>query len=648
MTEYEYQSPTGAAISFVNQGWSFFEDKAQTFATGAIDLIGRLVDAAEAQTVSFSIDIPTVSGLTAFETPTRPTLVDIDATLVDTPPAPDAESLDFPRDPGFVTAPTYRQVRNEIDADVDTISLPSHPEEITLDFPDAPETATITLPVADDYVLPDVPVARDITIPDFPLLAEIDFDVGDGGEEPIAPDLNDVGFTETPYTREVLDEVAERVRDALATGTTISVAVEDAIFARFLDRQHRANRRAENDAAQLFAGRGYSEPPGAFAARVAEAQQDSQNKIADTNREIVVFAHEQEVKAVQNAIVQGIALEQLLIAQHSQSNDRLLQAAKLLLDTHIALFNADVTVFNARQERRKTDAEILKAQIEFEVLRLERVKAQLDGQRLIGELNKNDADLYESQIKGVVALLDIFKTRMEGAKIESEIEETKMRGYEARMRGEGEKVKAYAEQWNGFTAAANAQGQLFQNFKVGVDAFATRITAHNAIEREKSARYETGLRKSLALLEVYRARIQEVTARLAALQGKNNAIATRNDSEARMYVADGQIESARTEANNRAFAIASENANNQVQSRITEAQIRVANAERTLAIEIEGLRAAGAAYTQLCASSMSAVNFSAGVSGSGSESINQSYGLSKSRGFSWSGETEDNNSPDIF
>lgn len=643
--DYEYQSPTGAAISFVNQGWGFFEDKIVNFANGSTSLIGQLVEAGQAQTTSFSINFPNASGLTSFHAPVKPTLEAIEVSDFDIPEIPD---LGVAAPPSFTNAPTYTQVRAELERDIQHLELPEQPDALDVTFPEAPAARTIIIPTMDAYDTPTAPVLRTITIPDFPTLKEINFDIGASPELPVLPDLSGVNYTETPYTREVINEVAATVRAALAGGTTVATHVEDAIFERARDRLTRAGRKSKNEASELFAARGYTEPPGAWAERIAEQRQLNDDKLAEANRDLVVYVHEKEIEAVKNAIVQGIALEQVTIAQHTASEDRKIQVCRLLLDTHVALHNASVAVYNAAQEGRKVDAALLEAELRFELSKLEEVKLRIDAQRLIGEVNKNDVELYKEQWAVVEKLAVIFKTKMDGAEIEARIGETEMRGYESFIRGIGEKVRAHEAQWGGFTAAVNAQGQYFQNFKIGCDAFATRITAHTAIEREKSARTETDLKRAALVLQGFEGRLSALRTAIAADAQRVAAISANNTALAGMFTAEGNIEQARTEANNRAFAVASADNNNRVQAALSEAQIKVQNAERIAALAVESLRGAAAAYSQLTASAMSAVNFSANVSGSGSENISQAYSLSKSRGFNWQGETPDNSSPDIF
>ena len=69
------------------------------------------------------------------------------------------------------------------------------------------------------------------------------------------------------------------------------------------------------------------------------------------------------------------------------------------------------------------------------------------------------------------------------------------------------------------------------------------------------------------------------------------------------------------------------------------------DAARILTAQVTALTGATNAMAQLGASAMSAVNFSAGISGSGSESIGINYSLSKGFGWNWSGETSQNDNP---
>jgi hypothetical protein len=632
--------PTGAAISFVNEGWGFFEAKAELFTSRTLALISELSFVPNVQPIAFHVDFPEITGLTAFVAPPRPTLPDITFSPIAIPDVPD---LVLPSEPAYTAQPVF-------DVDKPTpISLPAQPSAFDIATPGpAPALSVLTLPPVPVLNLPVFPAFLTIKIPDVPPINLPTFGGIDPGAAPAPPSLAGVGFSEVPYTRAVLDDVIPQVRRALAGGTGLSAMVEGAIFQRARERTDRVSRKARQEVAEEYSGRGFTEPPGSFAMRMAEKTQDGQDAANDTNRAITVQFHDAEIKNIQFAVTQGIALEQILIGQQSQVMDRSLQGAKLLLDARVAIHNAEVAAYNSSIDKFRANADVYKTRIEGEISKLEAYKAQIDGQKAIADINKSAADAYDSQVRGVLGLVEIYKSQVQAVEVQAGIDKTRIESYAAVIQGYAEQVRAFDSRWGAYKTAVEAQEAGFRTYEIGVNAYAARIQGWGKGEEIKSGRYETGLKGSGLRLEAYGKRVTQAQAQLQVELGRINALGTKTDALARMYSADAQIETARTDSNTRAFEANVAYQNNRTQVQLREAEIKIQDAQRVLAAQLEAIKGAAAALAQLAASAMSAVNFSAGVSGSGSEGTSFSYSESKGLGWNWSGETADNNNPPVF
>lgn len=624
--------PTGAAISFVEQGWDFFEDKAILFSNKALELISQLGYVPQVQPTYFSVNFPDVTGLTAFETPDRPVLPQIAFNDI-TVPEPPIDATTLPPMPGFTESPAFDV------APPAPVSLPVQPGSLNAEDPGpAPTLSPLVMPLSP--TLPDLPAFFDIVINEIGALPE--FAGQDPGDAPQLPDLSSVGFTEVPYVPALLNDMTPVIRRGLASGQILDAAIEQALFQRSRERIGKSNRQARQAIDEEFSGRGFKLPPGAWGARHMEQAHQNQDQVADVNRDLTIQFHTEAIKNVQFAIVQGIALEQVLIGQHSAMMDRSLQSARLLLDTHVALHNADVACYNAKIERFKADAAVFRERLSAAV---EAYKAHIEGQKAKADVNRALADVFESQVS---AIIEQYKAAVAAVQAQAEIEKARIEGYRATVQAFGERVNAHKVEWDGYTAAVNAQQAGFRNYEIGVNAYSARVTAWAEGERAKSARYDTQLKGATNVLEAYRARVQGVLARLQVERGRIDAVTAQTDALARMYQADGAIETARNDANTRAFQAAVAYNETRANIQLREAEIKIQDAARLLTAQVEAVRGAAAALAQLAASAMSAVNFSAAVSGSGSESSNYSYALSKSKSWNWSGETPDDLSPDTW
>lgn len=640
MADIPPNSPTGAAIAFVSEGWDFFEDKVNFFAAQTMNLITGLTALPAVQPVIFDVQFPDISGLTAFVAPPRPTLTPMTFGNVDVPEAP---VIDAPIEDAMAAAPAFDVPQPN------PVSLPAQPGAFNVPSPGAaPQLTTLVLPASPDYVLPPLPAFFDIVIPEKPSVNYPAFSGRDPGDAPLPPNLAGIGFTEEAYTREILPDVMAQVRRSLAGGTGLSASIEAQLFGRARDRARKTSLKARQEVANEFTSRGFTEPTGAFAARMAEQTQVSQSADNDINRDLSIAFHEQEIKNVQFAVVQGIALETLLIGQHSAIQDRQLQAAKLMLDAQVALHNADVASYNAKIERLKADASVFETVIRGEVAKVEAYKAEVDGQRAIAETNQAAAQAYESGVKGVLGLVEIYKAQVGAVETQARIEALRIEAHGSEVQAFVAQTQAYSARWDGYKTAVEAEQAGFRSFEIGVNAFNARTNAWATGEQVKMGRQDNRIKTKGLQLDAYRSRIQQVVAQLQKESARIEALGTFADAQAKLYTADAQVESSRTDANTRAFEAELNYHDRRAQAQLSEAQIKIQDAARLLTAQVTAVGGAANALAQLTSSAMSAVNFSAGVSGSGSESWGFSNSLSKSKGWQWGGETEDNNHPDIW
>lgn len=622
--------PSGAAISFVEQGWNFFEDKATRFSDMAIALIKDLSYVPNVRPIEWNVTFPDIAPLVAFVAPKAPTLPSISFTPVAIPEAPLPPQVPVPvstEAPAFDVAPPA------------PITLPVQPGDFT-DAAPAPISDLDALVVPD---LPGLPALPARAVIDIPLLEALPVFAGhDPGDAPRLPDLSGVGFTEQAYTPAVLNDMLPVIRSGLAGNNVLSASIEQALFQRARERINRVALQAMQAIDEDFTSRGFKLPPGARRAANKEALRTMLDTSADTNRDLTTQQHKEALESVKFAVTQGIALEQVLIAQHGQIMDRSLQSARLLLDTHVALFNADVAGYNAKVERYKAEAAVFESRI---TAIIEGFKAKIAGAQAQADISKAEIDAFVAQVQG---LSEQYRASVASVQAQADIQRARIENNRAQVEAFSARVDAYGKKWDGYRAAVDAQQSGFRSYEIGVNAYAARVNAWSAGEQAKSTRYDIQTKGAQLTLDAYRARLQGVLAQLQGEETRIRALGTQSESLSRMYAAAGQIEQARADANTRAVQAATAFGEARANVQLREAEIKIQDAQRMLAAQIEAMRGASAALSQLAASAMTAVNFSAAVSGSGSESESWAYSLAKGINWGYSGEMPDGNGPPVF
>ncbi len=533
-------------------------------------------------------------------------------------------------DPGSFEAP-YALQRPEAPPPIDLSGQPTRP-----DFGD------VTIPAFDvDVSVPPLQGLDEIVVPafEFPTLPVFN---ATAPEYDIAPPVTELQWSEPVYESEVLDDVKARVRAMLSGGTGLPPAIEAALFDRARARDDVASMKAEQDAVDAFAARGFDMPPGMLVKQLDAVREDNRLKAAANNREILIKATDVEIENLRFAVTQGIALEQLLINAFQNAAQRAFEAARFRVEADIRLHDSLVTAFNARQTAYQVEAQVYETRLRGELAKLDAYKAQLEGLKVRGELNQQKVAIFNALIEAMRGRIQAYVSRVEAAKAQTDVIRGRIDAYRADIQAYTERLNAQKVAFDAYESAVRAESALAQGNEAAARAFAATVQAQesaaNVRIRVIQARIEAlqaGVQRFTALLQAEQARVgaqRDVVQATAAAYG---AEMQRYSAEIGRDTAGRQLEISRQEANLRAAISYYE-----INVRQYDAQLqRVIEVAR---LQQAGLDSAGRAAAQLAAGAMAAINVGASISGSASVSSNDS--TSRSVNVTYEGE----GTPPIF
>lgn len=563
----------------------------------------------------------------------KPTTVIPDLTL----PSTDLTAPDLSiTAPALPTAPTLDSVRPidagdvpEFLAQYPQISLPNKPTVATITSPgDAPSVTTPVLPDDPTFTIPDVPTLRSLSLPDVPALSNYVFTeiIPAEGDLPNAPG-DTFTWSEDDYGSTILTAYNQKLLDDITNGTSgLAEWVEAQFFDRLRNRVEEANLAQKQATYDEFAARGFDIPPGALAEIVYKIEKDAADRTAAAARETYIKQAELAVQQLQFAITSAIQSEGQLITYTGFLQQRALDAAKFAFQAGIDLYNAKVAVFQLRLTRYQAAADVFKTLVDADLSKLELYKTQLEGQRLVGELNVQDIQIYSAQIDSVKAIVDVYRTQVDAAKAEIEIDAVRIDAfkasvdaYKARVDANIAEYQVYSEEIKGELAKVELYGEEVDAYKARIDGYGSYVEAltkinesdiqTNKLEISKySAQldgYKIGLQAEVARIDAeskaYDATVRSFTAELSGEQSKVEAAVRKYDAEIKIAEATARLEVQQAAAN--------------IQSSINEANFMK-----------DAYDAGARAYTALASSALSAVNLGASIG----ETVNESatYGWS--------------------
>lgn len=617
----------GTADVYVDTAHTLFLNRGTEVYNLAMNDIARLLPT-WLQPVDFNIDFHTADPQATFVRPQRPELDDAALAFRD-PNVPITPA------PTFTPTPLVAREAPIVDVTAPELAFGPRPDTPNIPIPAAPVPADeLVMPVMDGYVLPAVPTLQSLALPEAPAVTLPEMTL----ERPtlVDPPFNQTwSFTPEPYTRVLVDQLVDTLRPMITGSAALPVAIEQALYERGLGRITRETQAQVDQAYSEFAARGFTEPTGMLNARIIALRQSGQTAAAEASRDVMIRHFELMYEQQRFAITQGAALEGVLINLHIEEQRFLLEAAKFQMDAALAVVNYRVQVFNAQMQAYATEAQVVRDRIQAELSKIEIYRAQLEGVRVLGELNTQQTQLYEAQLRGVQALVDVYKTKVEAVRVRADVDMQAIEKYKAELQAYNERWNAYVAEWRGYSASVEGESKRVDIFRSLVDMQAKRVdawaTSTNVdIERARLEQQAYGVQ-----MQGWEAQITRLRAALAAEQARLSAVATSADAQARMYSADAQVEVAASAAADRTFELGLRKDEADLNAQLKRADMLIEQARFIQSQLTEIKKSKAQISSQLAASTMSAVNYSAGVSSSVSK------GQSCSTSFNFNGEVGD-------
>ena len=350
------------------------------------------------------------------------------------------------------------------DTSIDTLNLPDAPTE--------PDTATNlpTTPTAPTYTLPTDPTLLNVNVPGAP---SIDLPVWDA-TAPVAPNpvSTSMSYTESSYTSTLLTNLQTTLADWVSGAATgIDADVEQAIWDRARGREDKIASAKQTEIARTFAGRGFPLPTGVMAQAMLAAIQEAQDKSSSLSRDIAIKQAELEQSNRQFAFQQSVALEGQLLTYTNAVAQRAYDYVKAAAELILQAYDGDVRKYAADVQAYGVRAQALDSLVKRALAPLEAFKGEIDGQKLISELNRQNTEVYKAKLEAVQVVQGIYKTDVDaysahvGAEVDrvkalAAVYESTTRGYTAQVDAEATKIRTQADVYRAESDVAVAQANL--------------------------------------------------------------------------------------------------------------------------------------------------------------------------------------------
>lgn len=510
-------------------------------------------------------------------------------------------------------APIRKENIKDFEPVFDNLTIPDAPTPGAAPvFPTAPTFSAIPLPVKPTGQRPNLPNLVELVIPSFAFTPLPPFD--EASPEFEGSSVSAVlQWSEVPYQQTILEEEMAVVRRMWAGGTGLPPEVERALWERAASREDVAVSRDISAAATEFSGRGFTLPPGMLVNRIDAIRTEGQLKKQALGRDVMIKVADTHIENLRFACQQAIASENVLIGLWNQMAQRGFEAAKVQLESELALLNAQVAIFNARQSAYQTAANVHKIALEERALELEKFKAELEAEVAKGQINEQRIKVFLGLYDGLKADAELYKAEMQGAQLESELQRNEVDKFKAGVQAVGELIQAdklrydaYESRVKGETAKAQlleAQGRAYSAYVSGKVA-RSEIDVKN--QQAELQVLDLQLRAFLGNLERDKVQLQAETAAIQATAEAHRTNTQRYTAEmgAKTALAELDMKALDSETRN---MIALYDVEIRKYSNAREQLIRVAS------LQSDGLKAIGQMHSTLAAGAMAGISLGATI-----------------------------------
>jgi hypothetical protein len=449
------------------------------------------------------IEIPDILPIDYADLPELSSVLDqLAESTAEVPVAEDLESIDSLDTTVYPTRNLNFEPREIAKPAIAYISRPSKPALKTVDVPSKP-----------DLSLPEAPTFDPLT---FPTLTEFSVPAFEAIAPTFTPpeDPSNIVWVEAPYNSEInVALFAKVLRDIQEGGTGLEIEVETAIYERARERQRVENEDLYTKVMDHYGSNGFNFPTGILGAKLTEMLSEASRKTDQTNREILISQADLAQKNTHFTIEQAGVLEKMLRDFHNAQANRSFEYAKAVAQIGVQI----VSFFNDR-ERLKFEvfsiyATAFRTQLEAAVVHVDIFRSKLEAIKTQAGVYELYERIYVAQVNVVETAAKIYNTEMEAARIHSQIEALKIElfksdteAYVAALNGERIKAEIYTSEVEAEKARTGAFGEIVRAYSTEIQARKSQLDSQLQAEQLKLQRNN----QRLELLKVELAKFQSI------------------------------------------------------------------------------------------------------------------------------------------
>jgi len=443
-------------------------------------------------------------------------------------------------------------------------------------------------------------------------------------------DAKDFAYTDPGYTPLLLTDIKPVIESMLGGTSGLPLFVENAIWAREMDREDGDQQRTEQEARDDWAMRGQTLPGGVLDSKLMQVRQASQTKRVSLGRDVMINIHKVLIDQLNTAVTNGIQLENIWVNIYNAQQERQLQAARMAIDIAIAVYNAKVAKYRADADVFGIFAQVYKDQIEAELAKVQVYSEEIKAQALIEQINQDMVAIYTARLNAIKINVDVYLANIQAYTSQIQAQELILKTYQTQIEIEKAKLEASDLELKAWQSTIQGQQLIQEAWKTRIQAYAESVRAFVTEYEAEIERYKGDIQK----MDAVTTRFVGILKGFDTIANYQRSIAdvaiASNASKVQAFTAQVSADSSYNQAlvgKMKAIADAFRDA---TELALKNGEINVQSALETVRLIEQAKTVAVQALTQIAGGLTSATSAHAGISDSTSAGYSCSTSLSES------------------
>jgi hypothetical protein len=393
--------------------------------------------------------------------------------------------------------------------------------------------------------------------------------------------------------------------------------------------------KATAEAFDTFANKGFTMPPGALVAQVNAVAEQGRLQANALQREVMTKVADIEVENLRFAVSQSVAVEQLLMNIFNNAAQRTFEIARFTVESQIQLYNAKISLYNTLAGAYATRAQVFKIKTDAALAQLDVYRLQLEGQKLVGEINQQRVVTFNAKVQALLTQVEIYKADMQGAQLKTEVIRTQLEAYRTDVQAYAERIGADKLRFDAYRTQVDGEVAKVGVLEAEARVFGERVRAADVQANIQFKSVDAALQKLTNDTQRFVAVVDRSKTEIAAKLGAFEANARVAGLNIQYMSTENEATRSRNEADVRVAELQLQTNTVMTSAAIERYRVNITKILEEAGLKQRSLAAAGQIASTLAGGAMAAQHVQASISANSSDSTNTSTSFAQSGNENW-------------